>query len=224
LSARGPAPAADRATAGPPPLVIGLTGPIGCGKSTIARMLAELGAMTIDADEVAREVTEPGTPALSEIRARFGDAVLANDGSLDRAALARLVFADPKALRDLEQIVHPRVREIIDRRLRDAEAEQQPLVAIEAIKLVEAGLAERCGEVWLVECAAQTQRARLAERGMAAADIERRLASQGPDMVERLVTLLDGRAPARVLATEGGIEGTRELVEDALAEALLRRT
>ena len=90
--------------------IIGLTGPIGCGKSTVAGWLAARGAVVVDADEVARDVTAPGQPAHDAVLAHFGDPVRGADGTLDRAALARLVFSDPAALADLEAIVHPAVR------------------------------------------------------------------------------------------------------------------
>ncbi|EAP99227.1 dephospho-CoA kinase/unknown domain fusion protein [Janibacter sp. HTCC2649] len=90
-------------------LRVGLTGGIGSGKSTVAKLLAELGAVVVDADVVAREVVEPGMPALTEIRERFGDVVLTADGELDRPALGRVVFTDPSALADLEGITHPAI-------------------------------------------------------------------------------------------------------------------
>src|SRR5690349_14310437 len=92
-----------------PMLRVGLTGGIGSGKSTVARSLADLGAVVVDADAVAREVVEPGMPALSAIRDRFGDTVFGADGALDRPALGRVVFGDPKALADLEGITHPAI-------------------------------------------------------------------------------------------------------------------
>ncbi len=99
-------------------LRIGLTGGIGSGKSTAARALADLGAVVVDADAVAREVVEPGRPALAEVARRFGADVIAPDGALDRAALGRIVFGDPAALRDLEGITHPaiwaRTAELVD--------------------------------------------------------------------------------------------------------------
>ena len=131
---------------------IGLTGPIGCGKSTVAGWLGELGAVTIDADEVAREVTAPGLAATEAVIARFGEGVRVAGGGLDRAALARIVFSDPAALADLEAIVHPAVRERIVAEFANAEADRAPAVVVEAIKLVEGGLAALCDEVWLVTC------------------------------------------------------------------------
>ncbi len=205
------------------PVLIGLTGPIGCGKSTVARMLADIGGTVIDADELAREATAPGSPALPEIRARFGAGVFSEAGTLDRSALAGIVFGDPEALRDLEQIVHPRVRPLVEERLAAAARDAAPFAVVEAIKLVEGGLADRCDEVWLIECSAQTQRARLAARGTLPEDAERRIERQGSDLVDRLARNLAERAvPTRRLSTEGTTEQTREAVEDALSEVLDR--
>jgi dephospho-CoA kinase len=198
--------------------LIGLTGPIGCGKSTIAAMLGELGGVVIDADALSREVTAPGQPALDAIRARFGEGVFHPSGVLDRAALGALVFDDDTALRDLESIVHPGVRSLLEQRLDRAQRDGDPFVVVEAIKLVEGGLAERCHEVWLIECPPQVQRERLAVRGMEAADIERRLASQGQDLAERLAVHADRR-----FDTDAPKEKIRERVEDALADVLAPR-
>ena len=109
---------------------IGITGPIGCGKSTVAGWLAARGAVAIDADAEARAVTAPGQPAHAQVLERFGDAVRGPDGPLDRAALARLVFADPAALRDLEAIVHPAVRRRILAAITSVEAAGAPAVVI----------------------------------------------------------------------------------------------
>ena len=199
-------------------VIIGLTGPIGCGKSTVAGMLAELGGVVIDADDLAREVTAPGQPALEAIHARFGEAVFRPPGLLDRAALAAIVFADPAALADLEAIVHPAVRVRIEARLDQARREGGPYVVIEAIKLVESGLGDRCDEVWLIDCPAPIQRQRLTSRGMEPADVERRLATQGADLSERLAAHADRRIDASL-----SLESLRECVEDALAEVLAPR-
>lgn len=215
-----PAVLGDKAPADPGPLLIGLTGPIGCGKSNIGRVLADLGGTVIDADVLARRATEPGSAALPQIRERFGDGVFDADGELDRAALAAVVFDDAAALADLERIVHPQVRRLLDIALAEAATEHVPFVVVEAIKLVEGGLAERCDEVWLVECSVATQRARLAHRGASPDDIDRRLAAQGPDLAERLATWLAGRSGVRHVSTEGTLAETQVVVEDALAAAL----
>jgi dephospho-CoA kinase len=206
------------------PLLIGITGPIGCGKSTVARLLGELGGTVIDADYLAREATAENSSTLPAIRARFGDVVFQPDGQLDRAAMASIVFDDPSALADLERIVHPEVRKLVDRDMALAAEDDAPFVVVEAIKLVEGGLADRCDEVWLVECDPRTQRARLLSRGDSEQDADRRMAAQGQHLVARLESELAGGGAAgsrrvRRLSTEGTVEETRERMEDALADA-----
>jgi len=151
---------------------IGITGPIGCGKSTVAGWLGELGAAVIDADDVAREVTAEGTPAAEAIAAEFGTQILRADGSLDRAALGRIVFADADALARLEGIVHPAVRPVILERMEQAATDGALAVVVEAIKLVEGGLAGLCDETWLITCAPTVQRERVMDRGASAEDAE----------------------------------------------------
>jgi dephospho-CoA kinase len=193
---------------------IGLTGPIACGKSTIGRRLGELGAVVVDADDIARRVTDVGEPALDDVVARFGEAYRRPDGSLDRAALGRLVFSDQAALRDLEAIVHPAVRPRIEAAVAGAEAIGAPGVVIEAIKLIESGYAAECDEVWLVTCDAEAQRQRLVGRGSPAADADQRIAAQG-DLAARLAPL-----STRVIDTSGDREATRRLVIAAWEAAL----
>ena len=207
----------DRTTRPDRPLRIGITGPIGCGKSTVAGWLrAGQGVAIIDADQVAREVLDPGEPALDAVLERFGNDLLRDDGSLDRAALGRIVFTDPAALRDLEAIVHPAVRPRILAAIAAADEEDEDVVVIEAIKLVEGGLAELCDEVWLVTCDAAAQLDRLAARGMDAADAAARIAAQG-DLADRL-----GPKATRVIDTSGSVAATRQTVERLLADALTR--
>ena len=194
--------------------VIGLTGPIGCGKSTVAGWLKELGGVVVDADRIAREVTAPGEPALDAVIEAFGEEFMAADGSLDRAALGRVVFSDPAALATLEAIVHPAVRPRIEDAVRAAAVAGAPLVVIEAIKLVEAGHAARCDEVWLVTCDAATQRERLVGRGTNEADAETRIAAQG-DIIERLRP-----AAGRVIDTSGDRATVRARIQ-AIADELV---
>ncbi len=199
------------------PLVIGLTGPIGCGKSTIAGWLAERGATVIDADAVARAVTAPGQPAHDEVLARFGDAARAADGTLDRAALGRVVFTDPDRLAELEAIVHPHVRRRILADMDDAATSTVGVIVVEAIKLVEGGLAELCDEVWLVTCEPSAQRDRVVARGSLAADADARITAQA-GMTERLRA-----AATRVIDTSGPVGDSRARVAAAWDEAVASR-
>jgi dephospho-CoA kinase len=195
---------------------IGITGPIGCGKSQVARWLAELGVHVIDADQVAREVTAPGTVVHDAILRRFGSAVCAPDGTLDRAALGRIVFGDPAALAVLEGLVHPATRPVILRAIEGAEHAGAAAVAIEAIKLVEGGLASVCDEVWLVTCEPEVQRERVIGRGTPAEVADQRIVAQA-GLAERARSRADV-----VLDTSGSPEETRLAVVAALGEAIAR--
>jgi dephospho-CoA kinase len=195
------------------PVRIGLTGPIGCGKSTIAGYLAGRGAVIVDADRLAREVTEPGEPALRAIADRFGETVIDADGRLDRTALGRIVFADPAALADLETIVHPAVRPRILAALAAARTPAATAVVLEAIRLVEGGYADLVDEIWLVVCSADTQRDRLAIRGLDQLDAARRMAAQ-----DGLVARARGVA-TRVITSEGPLNTTLAAVDEAFAAA-----
>jgi dephospho-CoA kinase len=190
---------------------IGITGPIGCGKSAVAGWLGELGATVIDADELARDSTAPGEPALDAVFDRFGEGYRRADGSLDRAALGRLVFSDPAALADLEAIVHPAVRSRIEIAMAAAEAAGAPAIVVEAIKLVEGGLAQLCNEVWLVTCDPERQYERLLARGLGEAEATQRIAAQD-DPARRLRP-----AATRVIDTSGDVGETRHRVLEAWA-------
>ena len=204
-------------TAGADPgatLTIGLTGPIGCGKSTVARWLGDRpGVVVIDADRVARHVLAAGTPELDAVYARFGPDLRGPDGELDRAALGRVVFADREALRDLEAIVHPAVRPRILAALETAKIAAVPAVVIEAIKLVEGGLAELCDEVWLVTCGPDVQLERLVGRGSTDTEARERIAAQG-DIVTRLRP-----AASHVLDTDDAPSTVRSRALDLLSRA-----
>lgn len=193
---------------------IGITGPIGCGKSTVAGWLGELGAVVVDADDVAREVTGPGMPATAAIADAFGPELLRPDGSLDRAALGGIVFADPAALARLEAIVHPVVRPVIVRRLEEGSAAGAPAVVVEAIKLVEGGLAALCDEVWVVVCDPEAQLGRLIARGTDRWDAEARITAQS-GLVKRLTP-----AATRLIDTSGSLAGSRVRVEQAWRAAI----
>ena len=195
------------------PVRIGLTGPIGCGKSTVAGWLGEMGAVVIDADRVAHAVTGIGMETTAEIATAFGAGVLRGDGSLDRVALAELVFGDERQLAKLEAIVHPAVRAAIVDELARADDAMAAAVVIEAIKLVEGGLASICDEVWLITCDPAAQWQRLERRGMSAPDATARIRAQG-DMERRV------RAVAtRVIDTSGTEGAARSDVASAWIEA-----
>lgn len=167
-------------------LRIGITGPIGCGKSTVARWLGERqGVVVVDADQEARLVLAPGTPEVEAVYARFGAVLRRPNGELDRPALGRIVFADADALRELESIVHPAVRPRILAAMDEADRDGARAVVVEAIKLVEGGLAELCDVVWLVTCDPASQLERLLGRGTDPDDAAARIAAQG-DVADRL--------------------------------------
>ncbi len=156
---------------------IGLTGNIGCGKSTVLRMLQAFEARVIDADKLAHQVMEPNTPAWRAIVDAFGATVVAPDGRIDRPALGRIVFANPPALRRLEEIVHPAVDREIRAQLATA---TEPIVVVEAIKLVEVGLHKRLDALWVVTCTREQQIQRLVEqRGMSEETAVQRIDAQG---------------------------------------------
>lgn len=166
-------------------LLVALTGGIGSGKSTVARMLAERGAVVLDADAVAREVVEPGSLALERIVERFGPGVLDPSGRLDRPALGRIVFGDDAARRDLEAITHPAIGEEMARRM--AEAPPDAVVVFEIPLLVESGRAAERGydAVVVVEAPGDVRLERLEGRGLANDDARARMAAQADDAERR---------------------------------------
>jgi dephospho-CoA kinase len=177
-------------------------------------MLAARGAAVMDADVLTHDVTGPGQPAVAAIVERFGPDILAADGSLDRTALGRRVFADDGELRALEAIVHPAVRPRILAALEAAGSSGASAVVLEAIRLVEGGYADLVDEVWLVTCDLAAQRARLAGRGLDPADAEGRIAAQA-GLAERVATVA-----TRVIRTDGSLTDTEWIVDRALQAAL----
>ncbi len=138
--------------------LIGLTGNIGTGKSTVLKMLAKLGAEVIDADKIAHQVIEPGGPAYQAVVEAFGPEILRDDGSIDRAKLGDIVFNNPDALKQLERLTHPAVGQIIAERLAQTDA---AVVVIEAIKLIEAGMHTTGDALWIVTASRERQIERL---------------------------------------------------------------
>jgi dephospho-CoA kinase len=190
-----------------------LIGPIGSGKSTVAGRLAERGAVVIDADRLTHDLMAPGTALADAIAAAFGEEYRRPDGSLDRAALGRLVFSDPVRLAELESIVHPAVALVEREMIRAADALSPVAIVLEAIKLVEAGHAEWCDEVWLVVCEPSTQLIRLVGRGMAESDARQRIAAQEASLP------LWQAAATRVIHTDGPRDGVESQV-DALLDVV----
>ncbi|MDW8395904.1 MAG: dephospho-CoA kinase [Anaerolineae bacterium] len=190
-----------------PRAVIGLTGNIATGKSTVAELLRARGAFVINADQLARAAVAPGTPALAQIVAQFGSGVLLPDGALDRRALGQLVFSDPAKLRQLEAIVHPVVRASIAQHM--AEAPPDGIVVLEVIRLFEGGLDELCDEVWVTHCPPEIQLQRLTQlRGLTEQEAAQRIAAQTPqaDKLARANVVID---------TSGSLTETERQVQAA---------
>jgi dephospho-CoA kinase len=192
--------------------VIGLTGNIGSGKSTVLAHLAKLGASIIDADKVAHEVMLPGGLAYDVVLGAFGRDILTSDGQINRSKLGSIVFSDRRALAQLESIVHPavftRTRELV------AEAPAQ-VVVIEAIKLLESGMVmQLCDTVWVVTARPEIALARLmAQRGMSEVEAQRRLANQMPE-AEKVAHA------SVVIDNSGSLEETQRQVEAAWQQTL----
>lgn len=166
-------------------LRVGLTGGIGCGKSTVAAMMAELGCHVLNADKMAHALIAPGEPAYNDVVRKFGRDILAPDGSVDRARLAAVVFADGDKLASLNAIVHPRVLRELDRELeRLARVDPHGVAVVEAALLIESGYHRNLDRIILVTCTRDQQLERLTNpafgRAMSREQAERRIASQMP--------------------------------------------
>ncbi|BEH09046.1 MULTISPECIES: dephospho-CoA kinase [Geobacter] len=161
--------------------IVGLTGGIASGKSTVSRILERLGAVVIDADQLAREAVMPGTSAHRSIVAAFGEGILLPDGSIDRKALGSIIFADSSARKRLEAITHPAIRELAELRLAELRRSGVPVAVYMAALLIEAGATDRVDEVWVVYVDRETQVRRVMARdGLSRLEAEQRLAAQMP--------------------------------------------
>ena len=188
--------------------VVGLTGPMGSGKSTVAAMLRDLGAKVLDADAIVHDEQLRGTVGYSAIVQVFGTKVLGDDKEIDRAKLATEVFGDPSKLRRLEQILHPRViARVLEAR---SMLPDDAVLVVEAIKLLEGELRKICDRIWVVVAPRQTMIERLGLRGMGEREAELRLAQQLSE--DRFRAAADA-----VIVNDGDRERTRERVRDAWA-------
>lgn len=167
-------------------MVLGLTGHIASGKSTVARAFARLGAVIIDADQLAREVVQPGSRVLAAIVRRFGEEVLMSDGVLDRSALGSVVFSDPTALSDLNHLTHPAIRDLACRRLIEAQQLNAPLIVYDAALLYEVGADQLVDKVLLVMVDKNVQLHRLmARNGLNREEALQRISAQS-GLVEKM--------------------------------------
>jgi len=197
-------------------IVIGLTGGIAAGKSTVSKMLRRAGARVWDADRVSREVVKPGRPGADALRRTFGEAIFLPDGTLDRRELARTVFGNQEALTKLNRALHPLILLDMEVTLARWEKEGAKLAVVDAPLLFESGADKACDEVWVVSCGADEQVRRLMARdGMDLAQAQERIAAQMPDSERR-------RRARRVIDTlqpEADVERyVRVLVEELLEE------
>ena len=190
-------------------LRVALTGGIATGKSYVLDQLRKKGVACLDADALVRGVQAAGTEATAAIAARFGSDVLAPDGSVDRAKLGPLVFADEAARRDLEAIVHPAVYRAIAAGLRGLELLGDPIAVVDVPLLYETGAEKDFDRVIVTACSAETQQARLVERGLTEREARQRLAAQWP--TERKVERADF-----VIRTDGTFDDTNRQIDDVL--------
>ncbi len=189
--------------------LIGLTGNIATGKSVVRKMLEHLGAYGIDADALAHRAMAEGAPGYSIVLKTFGDWILDEEGQIDRAKLAKLVFADPSALEKLEAIIHPLVGHAVDLLVRRA---RQAVVVVEAYKLLESDLAAGCDTVWVVEAPEDQQIARLMhKRQLTETGARQRIAAQSPQSLKL-------QAAKVVIHNNGGFDSTWEQVQNAWAK------
>ncbi len=188
---------------------IGLTGGIATGKSTVARFLMEMGAIVIDADQLAREAVTPGYPALQQLVELFGTGLLLPDGTLDRSKLRKHVFANPEKLKQLESIIHPCIKQLAINRLEMARQSGAPAAVYMAPLLIEAGATDRVDEIWVVTAMADVQLKRLIERDKCDIEHTKQIISAQMPLEEK------EQYGVVVIDNSGDIESTRHQVQDA---------
>lgn len=184
---------------------IGVTGGIGSGKSTVSGMLADLGAVVIDADAIARAIVEPGQPALGHLVAEFGPRILREDGTLNRGELAALAFAEPEGTRRLNAIMHPTIREEASRQVAAAQARGVDVAVYDMPLLVETGQQDLVDVVVVVDVPEEVQVAR-ASTAFPEADVRRRIAAQASREERRAVA-------DHIIDNSGSLNSTRAQVE-----------
>jgi len=189
-------------------LRVGLTGSIATGKSFVSKVLAELGCHLIDADETAREVVAPGSPALRQVAQEFGSEMLSDDGTLDRAKLGAVVFGDPARLQVLNAILHPYIIAKQDERLREWEAvDPEAIAVVDAALMIESGGYKRFDKLIVVHCDEEVQLQRLmARNNLSREEAERRVGTQMSQrekmkFADYLIDTTDGFEPARLQTT-----------------------
>jgi dephospho-CoA kinase len=160
--------------------VCGLTGGVGMGKSTAARFLREHGAQVVDTDELARQLVEPGQPALAKIKKQFGDGIISSAGGLKRAELAQIIFADGAAQKKLEEILHPKIRELWLAQIETWRKENRALAVVVIPLLFETQAESQFDKIICIACSAANQQERLLERGWTLEQISQRIAAQIP--------------------------------------------
>jgi len=189
--------------------IIGLTGGIATGKSTVARLLAEHGARIIDADQLSREVVAPGSPALARIAEMFGPEVISADGTLDRQGVRRLVFSDPARRRALEALLHPAIAALARIRLEEARQAGAPVAVYMAPLLIEAGATDRVDEIWVVTVRPEVQLARLMARDHCTLEQARQIVEAQMPLAEK------ERFGLVVIENSGSLEETARQVDTA---------
>jgi dephospho-CoA kinase len=160
--------------------IIGLTGTIGSGKSSVAHILEELGAACIDADKVGHEVYNPGTPGWKELVETFGKEIVSPEGTIDRKKLSKIVFKNPVSVVRLNQLLHPKIRREVENRLDQYRKQGKEVGVVEATLLIEAGWMDMLDELWVVTAPREATLKRLKERGLSEAEALARLAAQTP--------------------------------------------